>query len=58
MRFPDLKSLLPVACWLLAGSAFASQGSGGAAKRLYVQRFATKSGADKLREDVIAELRN
>jgi hypothetical protein len=36
-----------------------SRGKGrhGGARRLYVEAFATKAGAEKLREDVTAELR-
>jgi phosphate transport system substrate-binding protein len=49
--------MFPLACCLLAGSAFAWQGTNGAAKRLYVEAFATKAGAERLREDVNAELR-
>ena len=52
-----LKSTLPLACCLLAGPAFAWQGTASGARRLYVEAFATKAGAEKLREDVTAELR-
>jgi phosphate transport system substrate-binding protein len=44
------------ACGVLAGYAFASAQTG-AIKRLYVEPFVTKMGAEKLRDDVIAELR-
>src|SRR5215469_4527344 len=57
MRFTELIWSLPLACWLLAGPAFASQQSGGAVKRLYVETFATKAGAEKLRDDVTGEIR-
>jgi phosphate ABC transporter phosphate-binding protein len=52
-----LKWTLRIACWLLAGPAFAWQGLDGGARRIYVEAFATESGAEKLREDVTAELR-
>jgi phosphate transport system substrate-binding protein len=38
-------------------SAFALHGTGSGARRLYVEAFATKAGAEKLRADVTAELR-
>jgi phosphate transport system substrate-binding protein len=57
MRSSELKLLLPVACCLFAAPAFASQGSGSAAKRLFVERLATKAGGDKLRDEIAAELR-
>jgi phosphate transport system substrate-binding protein len=57
MRLPELKRLLPIGCWLLAGPAFAWQVSAGAVKRLYVEPFATKTDADKLHDDVTEELR-
>jgi hypothetical protein len=42
----------------LVGSALAWQASPpGAIKRLYVEPFVTKAGAESLREDIIAELR-
>ena len=44
------------ACGVLAGYAFASAQTG-AIKRLYIEPFVTKMGAEKLRDDVIAELR-
>src|SRR5215469_3349617 len=56
MRLPELKWLF-VGCWLLVTPAFAFQASATAAKRLYVEPFATKTGAEKLRDDVMGELR-
>ena len=45
-------------CCALAGSAAGWQTTQpGAIKRLYVESFVTKVGAEELREDVIAELR-
>jgi phosphate transport system substrate-binding protein len=52
-----LRWILALACSLLAGPVFAWQTTNSGVKRLYVEQFATKAGADKLREDVIAELR-
>jgi phosphate transport system substrate-binding protein len=46
-----------LALGLLAGPAFAWQGTNNGTRRLYVEAFATKAGAEKLREDVSAELR-
>jgi len=45
-------------CCVVAGSAVAWQAKQpGAIRRLYVEPFITKAGAEELREDVIAELR-
>jgi phosphate ABC transporter phosphate-binding protein len=52
-----LKWTLRIACCLLAGPVLAWQGVDGGQRRIYVEAFATKSGAEKLREDVTAELR-
>jgi phosphate transport system substrate-binding protein len=52
-----LKWALPLGFCLLAGPVFAWQAQQSGAKRLYVEAFATKAGAEKLREDVTAELR-
>lgn len=49
--------MLPLACCLLGDLAFAWQGKDSGARRLYVEAFATKSGAEELRQDVTAELR-
>lgn len=51
--------LVRLAGWCaLAGVAWAGQAKqAGAIKRLYVEPFVTKTGAEELREDVIAELR-
>ena len=57
MKLPELRWLLPIGCWLLLEPAFAWQGSHSATRRLYVEPFTTKSGAERLREDVTAELR-
>lgn len=57
MRLRKLKWLLPIGCFLLAASAFAWQATDNGAKRLYVEPFATKAGAEKLRDDLTAELR-
>ena len=53
----SLRWRLTFACSLLALSALAWQKRGSGARRLYVEAFATKAGAEKLREDVTAELR-
>ena len=45
-----------LACCLLAHPTFAADETTKAAKRLYVEVFATKVDAEKLREDVTAEL--
>ena len=57
MRLCRSNWILPLSCCLLAGSAFAWQGKASEAKRLYVEAFATKSGAEELRESVTAEIR-
>lgn len=57
MRLRKLKWLLPIGRCLLAASAFAWQATDHGAKRLYVEPFATKSGAEELRDDLTAELR-
>jgi phosphate transport system substrate-binding protein len=44
-------------CWVMAGIAVTSQAEASGNRRLYVERFATKVGAEKLQEDVTAELR-
>jgi phosphate transport system substrate-binding protein len=49
--------MLALACCLLAWPALAWAQTGSGARRLYVEAFATKEGAEKLREDVTAELR-
>src|SRR5215469_16700119 len=51
------KWLLPVACWLLSGPAPAWQETHRPTKRLYVESFATREGAQKLRHDLTAEIR-
>ncbi len=46
------------ACYLMAVSSLAGQAQKSAGiRRLYVEPFTTRSGSEKLREDVIAELR-
>ena len=50
-----IRNMFALACCLLAWPALARGASG--ARRLYVEVFATKAGAEKLREDVTAELR-
>src|SRR5215472_1821436 len=57
MRVCRSNWILSLSCCLLAGSAFAGQGKASEAKRLYVEAFATKSGAEELRESVTAEIR-
>lgn len=57
MRPPELKWVLPIGFWLLAAPAFGWQESASAGKRLYVEPFATKTDAEKLRDDVSGELR-
>lgn len=53
-----VKSFLQlVGCWVLAVPAFSGQTAGIHAKRLYVEPFTTKADAQKLRDDLIAELR-
>ena len=51
------KWTLALACCFLAGPAFAWQRTNGGVKWLYVEQFATKDGAEELREDVVSELR-
>jgi phosphate ABC transporter phosphate-binding protein len=53
-KFTEMKWVFLISCSLLA---FAGQRTANGAKRLYVEAFATKVDAGKLREDVIAELR-
>lgn len=59
MRFRHFgpNMLLSLACWLLAGPVFAGPNPADATKRLYVEPFATKTGAEKLRDDLIGDLR-
>jgi phosphate transport system substrate-binding protein len=57
MRLLGLTCLAAVRCCLLPALAFAGQGTDKAPRRLYVEAFATKAGAEKLRDDVAAELR-
>ncbi len=57
MQLLKLGSVLALGCCLLAGPAFARQAKERGAKRLYVEAFATETGAEKLREDITAELR-
>src|SRR5215469_7277415 len=57
MRPHRWKWLAPIACSLLSVSAPAWQAKERPAKRLYVEPFATKEGAQKLREDLMAEVR-
>lgn len=54
-----LKWVLPIGWCLLAAPAFEGQGTqkAPAPKRLYVEAFATKAGAEELRDDVTSELR-
>jgi phosphate transport system substrate-binding protein len=52
-----LKWTLALACCLPVWPALAWQKADRGARRLYVEAFATKAGAEKLREDVTAELR-
>ncbi len=49
--------ILALACCLLGRPASAWQEAHGVARRIYVEAFATKAGAEKLREDLTAELR-
>jgi phosphate transport system substrate-binding protein len=49
--------LLPLACCLLACLAFTEEPRDSGAKRIYVEPFTTKEGAEKLREEVTTELR-
>ncbi len=46
-----------VFCCLLAAPAVAWQAGSKGPRRIYVQTFTTKSGGEKLRDDVIAEIR-
>ena len=48
--------MFPFACILLMCCAWAGERTNTSARRLYVEAFATKAGAEKLREDVTAEL--
>jgi phosphate ABC transporter phosphate-binding protein len=50
------RSAIVLGC-VLATSGFALQAEGSAPKRLYVEPFATKAGAEELRNDLTAELR-
>jgi phosphate transport system substrate-binding protein len=52
----NLRSTLALAACLLAWPALAWNQAPGGARRLYVEAFATKAGAEKLREDLTAEL--
>ena len=56
MPVSRLNWILALACCLLPRPALASDETKRAAKRLYVEAFATKADAEKLREDVTAEL--
>ncbi len=49
--------MLPLACCLLALPALAWQETSGGTRRLYVEAFTTKAGAERLREDLTSELR-
>lgn len=57
LRLWSLRLLGMVCCCLAAGSAFAWQGKDRSAARLYVEPFATRSGAERLQQDVAAEIR-
>ena len=52
-----LRNMLALACCLLGWRASAWDDTHGVARRIYVEAFATKAGAEKLREDLTAELR-
>lgn len=53
-----IKSVLrALSCALLVGVAFTSQTGGNGRKRVYVEPFVTKVGAEKLHDDLTAELR-
>jgi phosphate transport system substrate-binding protein len=52
-----IRNLLSLACCLLAWPALAWDETPSGTRRLYVEAFATEEGAEKLREDVTAELR-
>jgi phosphate transport system substrate-binding protein len=56
MPFRRWKWMLAAACCLAAAPRFA-HGTDPAPKRLYVEAFSTKTDANKLREDVAAEVR-
>jgi len=49
--------IFEIACWLMTGAAFAWQPGAHGVKRLYVEEFATKAGAEALQQDVALELR-
>src|SRR5579863_5393873 len=57
MRPLRLKWMFPAACCFLAGPGLAWQGTNSGARRLYVEALGTKAGAERLREEVNAELR-
>jgi phosphate transport system substrate-binding protein len=57
MQLLRLRWMLPLGFCLLAGPVFAWQAQESRARRLYVEAFATKAGAEKLREDMTTELR-
>jgi phosphate ABC transporter phosphate-binding protein len=57
LKWMGWKWKFALACFALTVPAFAGQATEGAARRLYVEPFATKADAEKLREDLIAELR-
>lgn len=50
-------SFFGIACWLLTGTALAWQPGQHGVKRLYVEEFATKAGAEALQHDLALELR-
>src|SRR5215831_11797791 len=50
-----LKGMLTLICCLLAAPSFGRQKT--ETQKLYLEAFATKTGAEKLRRDVVAELR-
>ncbi len=52
-----LRLIFALACCLMAWPASAWQKADSRARRLYVEAFATKADAEKLRDDVIGELR-
>ncbi len=56
MQFRNSTWMLAAACCLAAAPQFA-QGADPTPKRLYVEAFATKTDAEKLREDVTADVR-
>lgn len=57
LRLFRLRWWLPVACLLVAAHAAAWSESARPAKRLYVEPFTTKTGAEELRDDLTGELR-